>query len=79
MPTINENIAELRQKTENLIAAHDDIKNAIISKGGTVNVGDKFSAYPEDIETIKNDLTSISINENGTYRNGTLDTVTGTE
>ena len=79
MPTINENIAELQQKTENLIAAHDDIKNAIISKGGVVSTGDKFSDYPEDIETIKKDLTSISINENGTYRNGTLDTVTGTE
>ena len=79
MPTINENIAELQQKTENLIAAHDDIKNAIISKGGVVSAGDKFSDYPEDIETIKKDLTSISINENGTYRNGTLDTVTGTE
>ena len=79
MPTINENIAELQQKTTDLITAHTDIKNAIIAKGGTVNDGDKFSDYPEDIATIKNELTSISINENGTYKNGTLDTVTGTE
>ena len=79
MPTINENIAELQQKTTDLITAHTDIKNAIIAKGGTVNDGDKFSDYPEDIATIKNELTSISINENGTYKNGTLDTVTGAE
>ena len=76
MPTINENIAELQQKTTDLITAHTDIKNAIIAKGGTVNDGDKFSDYPEDIATIKNELTSISINENGTYYGGAETTVT---
>ncbi len=46
------------------------IRNSIITKGGTVNSGDGLEEFPADIMSIKNDLTSIDITENGTYYGG---------
>lgn len=52
------------------------IGNAIVAKGGTVNSGDGLEEFPADIMSIKNDLTSIDITENGTYYSGEETVVT---
>ena len=52
------------------------IRNSIITKGGTVNSGDGLEEFPADIMSIKNDLTSIDITENGTYYSGEETVVT---
>ena len=52
------------------------IRNSITAKGGTVNAGDGLEEFPADIMSIKNDLTSIDITENGTYYSGDETVVT---
>ena len=61
---------------QRLTAARTAIGNAIVTKGGTVNVGDGLEEFPTDIMSIKNDLTSIDITENGTYYGGEETVVT---
>ena len=61
---------------QRLTAARTAIGNAIVTKGGTVNVGDGLEEFPTDIMSIKNDLTSIDITENGTYYSGEETVVT---
>ena len=61
---------------QRLTAARTAIGNAIVTKGGTVNVGDGLEEFPADIMSIKNDLTSIDITENGTYYSGEETVVT---
>lgn len=59
--TIAENIQALNN-------ARMDIADAIVSKGGTVNVGKKFSLFPQDIENIPSiTLSALNVNENGVY------------
>ena len=52
------------------------IRNSITAKGGTVNVGDGLEEFATDIMSIKNDLTSIDVTENGTYYSGDETVVT---
>ena len=61
---------------QRLTAARTAIGSAIVTKGGTVNVGDGLEEFPADIMSIKNDLTSIDITENGTYYGGEETVVT---
>ena len=61
---------------QRLTAARTAIGNAIVTKGGTVNSGDGLEEFPADIMSIKNDLTSIDITENGTYYGGEETVVT---
>ncbi len=61
---------------QRLTAARTAIGNAIVTKGGTVNSGDGLEEFPSDIMSIKNDLTSIDITENGTYYGGEETVVT---
>lgn len=61
---------------QRLTAARTAIGNAIVTKGGTVNSGDGLEEFPADIMSIKNDLTSIDITENGTYYSGEETVVT---
>ena len=51
-----------------LNTARMDIADAIISKGGTVNAGKKFSLFPQDINNIPSiTLSALNITENGIY------------
>ena len=51
-----------------LNTARMDIADAIISKGGTVNTGKKFSLFSQDINNIPSiTLSALNITENGVY------------
>ena len=51
-----------------LNTARMDIADAIISKGGTVNTGKKFSLFPQDISNIPSiTLSALNVTENGIY------------
>ena len=52
------------------------IRNSITAKGGTVGATDGLEEFAADIMSIKNDLTSIDITENGTYYSGDETVVT---
>ena len=69
--TIEENIERLK-------AVVPAIKNSIIIKGGTVNSGDGLEEFANDVLSIKNELTDISITSNGEYYSGEETTLTTT-
>jgi hypothetical protein len=60
----------IAENLQRLVNAKENIGKAITAKGGIVNSNDGLEEYPNDISTIKNELTSININENGTYYSG---------
>ena len=61
----------LADNLQRLTASRPAIANAIIAKGGTVNDGDGFEDFPNDINTIPTGSSSTlipkTITENGTY------------
>ena len=66
----------LADNLQRLKDSKTDIGNAIIAKGGTVGTTDGLEEFADDIMSIKNDLTSIDITENGTYYSGDETVVT---
>ena len=68
----------IEQNIERLKATVPAIKNSIITKGGTVNSGDGLEEFADDILSIKNELTDITITSNGKYYSGEETTLTTT-
>ena len=68
----------IEQNVERLKAVVPAIKNSIITKGGTVNSGDGLEEFADDVLSIKNELTDISITSNGEYYSGEETTLTTT-
>lgn len=68
----------IEENVERLKAVVPVIKNSIIIKGGTVNSGDGLEEFADDVLSIKNELTDISITSNGEYYSGEETTLTTT-